>query len=217
VLIFAGQLSIKNVWKNCNVILNLFDSSFQLIPSRGFTRLLVHGMLCIRHPDGSLPSSADILKELTINIPFQGVTIIDGLMWSRAIVIDPTKEKGTVSFILIDETNTTATNMCHGQIWAYVVCITVKCGFPSYPFRQCSHCHELSHSTEACSWPANVYRCTACGLTGHVLSEHKSKCCRHHASLGCDCAPWCFNCNHAKKNPIGHITTDNACPLKKDM
>jgi hypothetical protein len=116
VLIFAGQPSIENMRKYCNVILNLFDSSFQLIPSRGFTRLLVHGMPCIRRPDGSLPLSADILKELTINVPFQGATIIDGPTWSHAVVTDPTKEKGAVSFILIDETNTTATNMCRGQI-----------------------------------------------------------------------------------------------------
>jgi hypothetical protein len=171
----------------------------------------------IRRPDGSLPLSTDILKELTINVPFQGATIIDGPTWSRAVVTDPTKEKGAVSFILIDETNTTATNMCQGQIWAYGVRVMVKRGFPSYPFRQCSCCYELSHSTEACSRPADVHRCAACGLMGHVLSEHKSKCCRCHASLGCDCAPWCFNCNCTKKNPVRHIATDDACPVKKDM
>ena len=216
-LIFAGQHSIENVRKYRNVILKSFDSSFQLIPSRGFTHLLVHGMPCIRRPDGSLPSSADILKELTINVPFQGATIIDGPTWSHAIVTDPTKEKGAMSFILIDETNTTATNMCCGQIWAYGVCVTVRCGIPSYPFRQCSRCHELSHSTEACSRLADVHQCAACGQTGHVLSEHKSNCRQHNASPGCNCALWCFNCNRAKKNPVRHIATDDACPLKKDM
>ena len=151
VLIFAGQPSIEQVQKYCKVILKPFDDSFQLIPSRGFTRLLVHGMPCSRCPDGSLPSSADILKELAANVTFQGATIIDGPTWCRAVVTDPSKEKGAVSFILIDDTNTKATNMCRGQIWAYGVQVTVRHGIPSYPFRQCGHCHELSHSTETCS------------------------------------------------------------------
>ena len=108
-------------------------------------------MPCIRHPDGSLPSLADILKELAANVTFQGATIIDGPTWCRAVVTDPSKEKGAVSFILIDDTNTKATNMCRGQIWAYGVQVTVRHGIPSYPFRQCGRCHELSHSTETCS------------------------------------------------------------------
>jgi hypothetical protein len=217
VLIFAGQPSIDSVRKYRKVILAPFNDTFQLIPSRGFTCLIIHGMPCIRKPNGSLLSSAEVLKELAINVPFQGTHIIDGPTWGKVVTNDPLCVTGAMSFILIDETNSHAAHMIRSQIWAYGVRVSVRHATPSYPFRQCTRCHELSHSTERCTRPPTFSRCAACGSSGHTSITHKPNCRRRHSMPGCDCPPWCFNCNRANLTTVGHISMDDSCPLKKHM
>ncbi len=70
------------VYKYCQIILCPFDDTFDLIPSKGFTRMIILGAPCIRKPNSSLPSKQDLLNELWTNVPFQGAGIIDGPTWS---------------------------------------------------------------------------------------------------------------------------------------
>ena len=67
---------------------------------------------------------------------------------------DPTAKVGVLSFILLDTDNTQAEAMtCTSArsregIFLYGKRVLVKRAEPSYPFRQCTRCHALSHPTE---------------------------------------------------------------------
>ncbi len=70
VLIFTGSLAIDQVRKYQQIFLRPFDNTFDVVPSKGFTRMIVLGAPCIRTPDGDLPSSTALLQELCTNMPF---------------------------------------------------------------------------------------------------------------------------------------------------
>src|SRR5713101_7457307 len=76
-LIFAGTPAIEQVRHYRQIILLPFDDTFNLVPSKGFTRMIVLGAPCIHKPNGSLPSSSDLLQELCTNMPFHGTLIIN--------------------------------------------------------------------------------------------------------------------------------------------
>src|SRR5216683_3122072 len=120
------------VRKYQQVILQPFNNSFDLVPSKGFMCIIILRAPCIRKPDGSLPSETDLLNELRTNIPFQGTRIIDGPTWSQAATLNPTAEVGVLSFILIDTDNThvdamTRASACsQAGIWLYRKRVSVK-------------------------------------------------------------------------------------------
>jgi len=195
VLIFSGKPPMDLVCKYHKVILQPFDDTFNLVPSKGFTRMIILRALVIHKPDSSLPSKADVLNELWTNVPFQGAQIIDGPTWFQATTLNPTAKVGVLSFILIDTDNTWADAMTGASarsrvgIWLYRKCVSVKQALPSYPFKQCSQCFALSHPTERCNRPITAARCGKCGDTRHPTSEHQTKCTRRHTGPACDCPP----------------------------
>jgi hypothetical protein len=226
VLIFAGQPAIDMVRKYRLILLHPFNDSFDLVPSKGFTRMIILGAPCIRNPKGNLPDSNKLIDMLRENIPFQGARILDGPTWSRAAQSDPTATTRVLSFILLDTDNTKANEIVAASaqsrtgIWLDGKRVTVKCALPSYPFKQCTRCHALSHPTEHCNRPPSFVRCGKCGLNNHTTAEHCTKCHRQHAMPACDCPPTCFNCSKSGSNPAlgkGHYATSTDCPLKKHM
>jgi hypothetical protein len=216
VLIFAGQPSIESIRKYRLVLLYPFDKTFDLIPNAGYTRLMAHGVPCIRKPDGTLPDSDDLIHQLASNTTLKGAVFIDEPMWTKSATADPKRESGAVSFALLD-TNNLADRIIRANIWMYAKRVAIKRALPSYPFRQCSHCHNLTHPTERCSRPPTFTRCGLCGILGHTQTQHGTKCLNRaqHKTPLCDCPPKCFNCVRAKLNPLGHWAIDDTCPLKK--
>ena len=99
----------------------------------------------------------------------------------------------------------------------YAKCVMIKWALPSYPFRQCGRCHNLTHPTERCARPLTFTHCGICRILGHAVATHSLKCLNRaqHKTPLCDCPPKCFNCVRAKLNPLGHWAIDAACPLKK--
>src|SRR6266851_10525396 len=84
--------------------------------------------------------------------------------------------------------------------------------------RQCKKCHFLNHTTTQCPRPDTYTCCGLCGHTGHVAAQHHLPGnCRVHNTIQCNCLASCFNCLQAKKSATGHYTTDDGCPLKKNM
>lgn len=84
------------------------------------------------------------------------------------------------------------------------------------PLVICNHCHLLGHQagSQACKVRPDQVRCAQCG-GAHTLEEHPAKCKNHnkHKHVGvCDCNPLCLNCRGH-----GHISTDPACPRRKDF
>jgi hypothetical protein len=208
------------------ILLHPFNDSFDLVPSKGFTCMIILGAPCIHNPEGDLPNSNKLIDMLWENIPFQGAHILDGPTWSWAAQSDPTATTGVLSFILFDTDNTKANEIVatsarsQTSIWLDGKWVTVKHALPSYPFKQCTRCHTLSHLTECCNRLPSFVHCGKCGLNNHTMAEHSTKCHRQHAMPACDCLPTCFNCSKSGSNPVlgkGHYTTSTDCPLKKHM
>ena len=102
-LIFARQPPQDLVQKYRGIIGQFFDTTFHLIPSRGFTKMMIFGVPCI-HKNGVLAPPHALLRELSHNTPIVGSCIVDGPNWSREALTDPTLKKSHCSFILIDAT-----------------------------------------------------------------------------------------------------------------
>jgi hypothetical protein len=208
------------------ILLYPFNDSFDLVLSKGFTRMIILGALCICNPKGDLSDSNKLIDMLWENIPFQGACILDGPTWSWAAQSDPTATTGVLSFILLDTDNTKANEIVAASarsrtgIWLDGKQVMVKHALPSYPFKQCTHCHALSHLTECCNCLPSFVRCGKCGLNNHTMAEHHTKCHQQHTMPACDCPPTCFNCSKSGSNPAlgkGHYATSTDCPLKKHM
>jgi hypothetical protein len=100
-LIFAGQPPQDLVLKYQGVIGRFFDTTFHLIPLRGFTKMMIFGVPCIRK-NGILAPPYILLWELIHNTPIVGSCIVDRPNWSHEALTDPTLKKSHCSFILID-------------------------------------------------------------------------------------------------------------------
>ena len=60
------------------ILLRPFNDSFNLVPSKGFTCMIILGAPCICNPEGDLPDSNKLIDMLQENVPFQGARILDG-------------------------------------------------------------------------------------------------------------------------------------------
>ncbi len=69
VLTFAGKPTTTLVDSYKLVLLKPFPPIFQLVTNHGFKKLAIHSVLCLHYPDGSLPSSTELLNELRIGNP----------------------------------------------------------------------------------------------------------------------------------------------------
>jgi hypothetical protein len=136
VLIFAGQPSIESVRKYRLVLLHPFNSSFDLIPNAGYTRLMAHGGPCVRKPDGTLPGPNELIHQMASNAALKGAMYIDEPMWTKSMTTNPTRETGAVSFAILD-TNKLTDCLVKAKVWMYTKHVTIKWALPSYPFRQC--------------------------------------------------------------------------------
>jgi hypothetical protein len=218
-LVFAGQPSQELVLKYRGVIGKFFDTTFHLIPSRGFTKMMIFGVPCIRK-NGIITLPHILLHELSHNTPIVGSCIVDSPTWSREALTNPSLEKSHCSFILIDPTGRKVQQIDRARRFAmFGAPVTICSATITQPYQQCDRCFLLNHDTQDCTKPAEYKRCGIYGCTSHVTSEHAFKCPNkgQHSTLKCDCPPRCFNCARNKLTKLDHYTADLGCPLKKRM
>jgi hypothetical protein len=215
----AGCPNTNLVHKYREAILKPFGPNiFNLVPNEGQTRLAFTGVPIYCHKDSSLPTSKELLMELGRNLPYCDCGIIEGPVWTKAMLEDSKKEKGAFTMILSDPNRKLG-----GIIWkpAYMFGsrLTVHFATRFIPFKQCARCHMLSHTTNECHRPADYVHCHICGQPCHTAAEHRTKCpnvCQHRGLL-CNCPQKCFNCVYANRPGTGHLAIDESCPLKKNM
>ena len=215
---FAGRPTIATVLKYKEAILRPFGPNiFELTPEEGQTRLVFQGVPIIRRPDGSLPPPKAVCEELGCNLPYRACTPIEGPVWCKATRANPLATIGTFTFLLSDPGRKLA-SIIHKPTFMYGARISVAYATRFTPFRQCTKCHVLSHSTEQCQRPPTYTRCHICGIPNHTAEQHAQKCTsKTHRSLLCDCPIRCFNCVASGKTGEGHLSIDEFCPLKKNM
>jgi hypothetical protein len=175
-LIFAGQPPQDLVLKYRGVIGQFFDTTFHLIPSRGFTKMMIFGVPCICR-NGVLALPHVLLQELSHNTPIVGSCIVDGPNWSREALADPTLEKSHCSFILIDMTGKKVQQIDWARSFAmFGTPVTVRLATVTQPYQQCDRCFLLNHETQDCTKPPEYKRCGICGRTGHLANKHAHMC-----------------------------------------
>ena len=75
---------------------------FNLVLNKGQTRIAFQGVPIYRHNDRSLLMMAKLIKKLGKNLPYKSCTLVEGLVWTKAMVVDATKEVGTFTILLSD-------------------------------------------------------------------------------------------------------------------
>ena len=99
----AGHPNTNLVRKYREAILKPFSPNiFNLVPNEGQTQLTFTSIPIYRHKDGSLPTSKELLTELGRNLLYRDCGIIEGPVWTKAMLEDSTKEKGAFTMILSD-------------------------------------------------------------------------------------------------------------------
>jgi hypothetical protein len=162
-LIFAGQPPQDLVLKYQGVIVNFFDTTFHLIPSRGFTKMMIFGIPCIRK-NGVLAPLHVLLRELSHNTPIVGSCIVNGPNWFYEALANPTLEKSHCSFILIDAMGKKVQQInCTRSFAMFGMPITVRSATITQPYRQCDKCFLLNNNMQDCTKPPEYKRCGICG------------------------------------------------------
>jgi len=83
--------------------LKFFPPIYQLVLNHRYTKLVVHGVPCPRHADGTLPTSAELYTELgTNNAHLKGWNMLDHPNWVKLVLLDPGKTELSFTFALHD-------------------------------------------------------------------------------------------------------------------
>jgi hypothetical protein len=195
-------------------------ATHHLVPLRGFTKMMVFNVHCIRDVNGNLPPTSILREELGNNVALRGIPFVEGPNWGQATYKDDVKgETSYLSFIFIDETGKRAEQITKARNFMFGGRVGIQPARRTIPYKQCERCFALNHSTDKCRIPPTFKKCGICGKTGHLSNEHAFKCTtgRHHTTIKCNCPPSCFNCLKANKPAAGHLATSDECPLKANM
>jgi hypothetical protein len=186
------------------------------LPSK--VSIAFQGIPIYHHNNGSLPMMAKLIKELGKNLPYKLCALVEGPVWTKATVANITKEVSAFMILLSDPGRKLPAIICK-PAYMFGKRLTVSFMSKFIPFRQCTHCHILSHTTEECKCLAKYVRCHICGLPNYTAKEHTNKCSnkKKHSRILCDCPIQCFNCVYHGKPGKGHLAIDDRCPLKKFM
>ncbi len=112
VLTFAGKPTTALVENYCAAFLKHFPPIYQLVPNHGYTKLVVHGVPCMCHADGTLLTSAKLTMELANNAHLRGWKMLDQPNWVKLALLDPGKTKSSVTFALLDTTGSINWALC---------------------------------------------------------------------------------------------------------
>jgi hypothetical protein len=218
-LTLTGNPAIMKVRKYREAILKPFGPNiFNLVPSKGQTRIAFQGVPIYHHKDGTLPTTAELIKELGKNLPYKSCALVEGPVWTKAMVADTTKDVGAFT-ILLSDLGRKLPAIIHKPAYMFGKQLTVSFTSKFIPFKQCAHCHILSHTTEECKHLTDYIHCHICGIPNHTAKEHATKCMnkKKHSGILCDCPIQCINCAYHGKPGKGHLAIDDSCLLKKCM
>ena len=100
-LTLVGNPAITMVRKYREAILKPFGLNiFNLMPNEGQMRIAFQGVLIYRHNNRSLPTSAELIKELRKNLLYKSCALVEGPVWTKATLADETKKVGTFTVLL---------------------------------------------------------------------------------------------------------------------
>jgi hypothetical protein len=102
VLTFTGKPPPTIMQAYIRAILKHFPDAYHLIPTEGYTCLLIHGAPCIQK-NGILAPLSLLQQKLGENPAFHRASMIEGPLWSHGALEDPSQETDTMLIVIHDD------------------------------------------------------------------------------------------------------------------
>ena len=218
-LTFAGHVSFTTVRSYTALFLEKFDIEHIFHPGgNALKKITLFNIPVKRDTMGNPQSRRELFDELIRGGTLAGLNLFDGPMWTPKTLTNPEATTGAAHILVYNSTGSAAFKFFNKHTYMYNTRIASQTAIPPRPFVQCVRCHCLGHEVTVCTRPTNTKICHNCGSGAHASSQHKFQCKEQHSGPTCDCPPWCFLCQSARKSRAqytGHTALDASCPLRR--
>ena len=215
VLTFNGDPSLDDVLRLRSTFARVLGPHYSIVPSRGYTRVVLNSVPTMRKTLGApLPSAAELRNELARNVGLKDLILLGEPYWLTAR--HPNARHGSISVAFLDPDGTRLKDILRNPPFLFSNRTTCPRKYEARPLiSQCDRCWMLSHESSRCPRPKDVVVCPICA-GAHAKNEHHKKCqaVSKHTEVYCTCPVVCINCRRARKPAQGHSALSLSCPLR---
>ena len=215
VLTFNGSPLLDKVLCLHSIFSQVFSPHYSIVPSKGYTRVVLNSVPTMREVVGDpLPSAAALHAELSKNTGLKDLIMFGDPFWLTAR--HPNARHGSISLTFFDPDGTCLKDIMCSPPFLFGNRTTKPCKYKSRPLiSQCDRCWMLGHESQHCPRPKDTVICPICAGQ-HTKSEHHKKCqaVSKHTEVFCTCPITCINCCRACKPAQGHSALSASCPLR---
>jgi len=198
VLMFNGNPSLDDVLHLRSTFAHVLGPHYSLVPSRGYTRVVLNSVPTMRKSLGApLPSAADLRSELACNIGLKDLILLGDPYWLMAR--QPNSCHGSISVAFLDPDGSRLKDIMRNPPFMFGNCTTRPRKYEARPLiSQCVRCWALGHDISRCPRPKDTLVCPICA-GAHAKDEHHKKCqaVSKHTEVYCTCPIICINCRQA--------------------
>jgi len=215
VLTFNGNPSLDDVLRLRSTFARILGLHYSIIPSCGYTRVVLNSVPTMRKSLGApLPSAADLCMELARNIGLKDLILLGDPYWLTAR--QPNSRHGSILVAFLDPDGSRLKDIMRNPPFMFGNRTTRPCKYEARPLiSQCVRCWALGHDISRCPRPKDTLVCPICA-GAHAKDEHHKKCqaVSKHTKVYCTCPIVCINCRQAWKPAKGHSALSLSCPLR---
>jgi len=213
-LTFNGNPSLDEVLRLRSIFTKVFGPHYSIVPSKGYTQVVLNSVPTMRESIGDpLPSADDLRVKLARNAGLKDLILLGAPYWLMAR--NPNACHGSISIVFIDQDGSRLKDIMHNPPFLFGNCTTKPRKYKACPLiSQCDRCWQLSHVSSCCSRPKDTVICPLCAGQ-HAKDEHHKKCqvVSKHTEVYCTCPIVCINCRRVRKPAQGHMALSLSCPL----
>jgi len=214
VLTFNGNPSLNDVLRLRSTFARVLGLHYSIVPSRGYTRVVLNSVPTMRESLGTpLPSAAALHTELACNSGLKDLILLGEPYWLTAR--HPNARHGSISIAFLDPDGSRLKDILRNPPFLFGNRTTRPRKYEACPLiSQCERCWALGHEVARCPRPKDTIVCPICA-GAHAKEEHHKKCqaVSKHTKVYCTCPITCINCRWARKPAKGHSALSMSCPL----
>ena len=215
VLTFNGNPSLDEVLRLRSTFARVLGPHYSIVPSRGYTRVVLNSVPTMRETLGApLPSAAALRTELARNAGLKDLILLGEPYWLTART--PNARHGSISLAFLDPDGSRLKDILRNPPFLFGNRSTRPRKYEARPLiSQCTRCWALGHDVSRCPRPKDTIVCPICA-GAHAKDEHHKKCqaVSKHTEVYCTCPVVCINCRRARKPAKGHSALSLSCPLR---
>ena len=215
VLTFNGNPSLDEVLRLRSIFARVLGPHYSIVPSRGYTRVVLNSIPTMRESLGApLPSAAALRTELARNAGLKDLILLGEPYWLTAR--QPNSRHGSISVAFLDPDGSRLKDILRNPPFMFGNRTTRPRKYEARPLiSQCERCWALGHESSRCPHPKDTVVCPICA-GAHMKDEHHKKCqaVSKHTEVYCTCPIVCINCRWAHKPAKGHSALSLSCPLR---